>query len=104
MRILVNWYTFFVFLNAYYFGLKTGVKFVFLRILTDFGIANGRQLKDYPCAFVYNSTETKNGNFHSPNYPGFYPRDTECHYFFHAEDEERVEIVFQHFQLYGKKP
>ena len=52
---------------------------------TDFGITTGHQMTTLPCAFQYNSTTASNGTFWSPNYPGFYPRDTECHYFFYGQ-------------------
>ena len=73
-------------------------------MLTDYGIKTGRQLSDYPCAFVFNSSESQNGTFSSPNYPGFYPRDTECHYFFHGKENEHVEIHFNHFHVDGIEP
>nr|CAH7747453.1 unnamed protein product [Callosobruchus chinensis] len=70
----------------------------------NFGINTGVQLPDYPCAFVFNSNESRNGYFHSPNYPGFYPRDTECHYFFHGNLKEKVHLHFQYFDVEGVVP
>lgn len=40
----------------------------------DFGIISGRQIPDYECSFVYNSSFETSGWFHSPNFPGAYPR------------------------------
>ncbi|XP_071438728.1 suppressor of lurcher protein 1 [Hetaerina americana] len=70
----------------------------------NFGVTSGRQLPDYPCAFVFNSSETLNGTFSSPNYPGNYPRDTECHYFFHGKAKEKVHIHFTYFDVEGVLP
>lgn len=72
--------------------------------IPDFGISTGRQLKEFPCAFVYNSTEVRNGTFASPNSPGPYPRDTECSYFFHGEQTEKVHLHFTHFDIEGVSP
>ncbi|CAL7937482.1 unnamed protein product [Xylocopa violacea] len=70
----------------------------------NFGITTGRQEAQYPCAFVYNSNETRNGTFASPNYPGLYPRDTECHYFFNGQPNERVHLHFHFFDVEGVMP
>lgn len=74
------------------------------RLSLDFGITTGRQDPDFPCAFVYNSNETRNGTFASPNYPGSYPHDTECHYFFNGQPSERVHIHFHYFDVEGVLP
>ncbi|XP_043486237.1 suppressor of lurcher protein 1 isoform X1 [Polistes fuscatus] len=70
----------------------------------NFGITTGRQEAKYPCAFVFNSNETRNGTFASPNYPGLYPRDTECHYFFNGQPNERVHLHFHFFDVEGVLP
>ncbi|XP_076164944.1 sol1 isoform X1 [Ptiloglossa arizonensis] len=70
----------------------------------NFGITTGRQEAQYPCAFVYNSNETRNGTFASPNYPGLYPRNTECHYFFNGQMNERVHLHFHFFDIEGVQP
>ncbi|XP_057341091.1 suppressor of lurcher protein 1 isoform X1 [Microplitis mediator] len=70
----------------------------------NFGITTGRQESSFPCAFVFNSNETRNGTFASPNYPGFYPRDTECHYFFNAQPTEKVHLHFHYFDVEGVLP
>lgn len=56
------------------------------------------------CAFVYNSTISPNGSFTSPNWPGLYPRDTECHYFFFGRPSEKVHITFAYFDIEGVSP
>ena len=71
---------------------------------TDFGITTGEQISSMPCGFHYNSTAASNGTFWSPNFPGFYPRDTECHYFFHGQVGERVKILFTYFDIEGMIP
>jgi len=53
------------------------------------------------CGFIYSSRESPNGTFTSPNYPGFYPRNTECHYLFYGGNDERVHITFRHFDVEG---
>ena len=72
--------------------------------VADFGITSGHQLPDYPCAFGFKSNETRNGTFASPNFPGFYPRDTECHYFFHGSKNEKVHLHFNYFDVEGVLP
>ncbi|KAI1286689.1 Suppressor of lurcher protein 1 [Halotydeus destructor] len=72
--------------------------------ITNFGIATGEQDQLRVCAFVYNSTRHPNGTFNSPNHPGLYPRDTECHYFFYGKANERVHITFAYFDVEGVPP
>ncbi|XP_050449029.1 suppressor of lurcher protein 1 isoform X2 [Cataglyphis hispanica] len=72
--------------------------------IENFGITTGRQEGQYPCAFVFNSNETRNGTFASPNYPGLYPRSTECHYFFNGQLNERVHLHFHFFDVEGVLP
>ncbi|KAF4521632.1 hypothetical protein B566_EDAN006674 [Ephemera danica] len=74
------------------------------RFTENFGITTGRQQTDNPCAFLFNSSETSNGSFSSPNYPGYYPRDTECHYFFQGRSTERVHLHFTYFDVEGVLP
>ncbi|XP_017779357.1 PREDICTED: suppressor of lurcher protein 1-like [Nicrophorus vespilloides] len=70
----------------------------------NFGIKTGSQLPDYPCAFVFNSNVSRTGYFHSPNYPGYYPRDTECHYFFNGNQDEKIHLHFNYFDVEGVLP
>jgi len=53
------------------------------------------------CGFIYRSQRSPNGTFTSPNYPGFYPRNTECHYLFYGMPNERVHITFRQFDVEG---
>ncbi|XP_074000230.1 suppressor of lurcher protein 1-like [Rhodnius prolixus] len=71
---------------------------------TNFGIRSGEQVDDYPCAFRYRAGASLEGQFTSPNFPGLYPRDTECHYFFHGSDNHRVRIIFHYFDVEGIHP
>ncbi|KAK9739706.1 CUB domain [Popillia japonica] len=70
----------------------------------NYGIISGTQIPEYPCAFVYSCNESRTGYFHSPNYPGPYPRDTECHYFFYGNENEKVHLHFHFFDIEGVKP
>ncbi|GFQ71549.1 suppressor of lurcher protein 1 [Trichonephila clavata] len=74
------------------------------RFVTDFGISTVSQDPSQECRFVFRSEERGNGTFSSPNYPGFYPRDTECHYTFRGRDKERVHITFAYFDVDGIPP
>jgi CUB domain len=73
-------------------------------VSADFGVTGGRQLVEYPCAFAFNSSDGANGSFSSPNYPGFYPRDTECHYLFKGKPGERIHLHFMYFDVEGVLP
>uniref|UniRef100_A0A1B6EFS9 CUB domain-containing protein n=1 Tax=Clastoptera arizonana TaxID=38151 RepID=A0A1B6EFS9_9HEMI len=70
----------------------------------SFGITTGHQVSSYPCAFIYNVTDGKSGTFSSPNFPGYYPRETECHYFFHGLPNQRVRLHFTYFDIEGIPP
>ena len=56
------------------------------------------------CGFVYRSETSPNGTFTSPNFPGYYPCNTECHYLFHGRPNERVSISFPYFDVEGISP
>ncbi|OWR42527.1 cubilin like protein [Danaus plexippus plexippus] len=88
-----------IYSSRYSRGFKIAYYFV-----EDYAIATGKQLLEYPCAFVYNITDRRKGVMTSPNYPGLYPRDTECNYFFHARKNERVHLKFSHFDVEGVVP
>lgn len=89
------------FISEHNFNITVSTFYFFL---IDFGISSGKQLPNYPCAFVYKSIEASNGSFCSPNYPGYYPRDTECHYFFNGLETERVHLQFIYFDVEGVEP
>ncbi|XP_055690923.1 suppressor of lurcher protein 1 [Lutzomyia longipalpis] len=80
-------------------GFKADYEF-----LTNFGISTGYQLPDHPCSFTYNSTNIKSGWFNSPNYPGTYPKNIECFYYFYGAPMERVAIRFTYFDIEGIPP
>lgn len=50
------------------------------------------------CGFIYNASEATNGSIHSPNYPGYYPRATDCHYEFHGHPDHHIRIRSQPLQ------
>jgi len=56
------------------------------------------------CAFTFNNKVTTNGTFTSPNYPGLYPRNVQCHYLFYGADKSRVYITFAYFDVDGIPP
>lgn len=70
----------------------------------DFGISSGHQLTDQTCAFQYNSSHGLSGWIHSPNFPGAYPRNLECNYYFYGEHGFRVSIKFTYFDVEGVFP
>ncbi|GLG99326.1 Cubilin homolog [Gryllus bimaculatus] len=72
--------------------------------LDYFGITTGQQLSDHPCSFAFNSSASRSGSFASPNFPGLYPRDTECHFLFFGMARERVHLRFAHFDVEGIRP
>ncbi|XP_054722762.1 suppressor of lurcher protein 1-like [Uloborus diversus] len=74
------------------------------RFVTDFGMTGAKQDASSVCGFVFRSEEGANGSFSSPNFPGLYPRATECHYFFRGRPGERVHIAFTHFNVDGIPP
>ncbi|XP_047514264.1 suppressor of lurcher protein 1-like [Pieris napi] len=88
-----------VYSSRYSRGFKISYHFV-----EDYGISSGKQLLEYPCAFVYNSSVKAKGVVTSPNHPGLYPRDTECNYFFHGTKGQRVHLHFTHFDVEGVHP
>lgn len=85
--------------SRYSRGFKASYSFT-----ENFGIRTGMQEPSYPCAFVFNSNVSRTGYFHSPNYPGFYPRDTECYYFFHGNVGEKVHLHYNYFDVEGVLP
>ncbi|XP_061386574.1 suppressor of lurcher protein 1-like, partial [Musca vetustissima] len=78
-----------------YYGFKAEYTF-----LTNYGITTGVQLGNN-CSFAYNSTDKKMGYFTSPNFPGLYPKNINCHYFFYGELDEKVIIRFSYFDVEG---
>ncbi|CAF0985770.1 unnamed protein product [Brachionus calyciflorus] len=62
---------------------------------------SGELDKSGECKIYFYSINKKNGYFTSPNYPGLYPRDLECHYYFIGSKTEKVQITFHTFDIEG---
>ena len=56
------------------------------------------------CGFMFKSQTAENGSFTSPNFPGLYPRNTECHYLFYGGNNEQIHITFPYFDVEGIPP
>ena len=56
------------------------------------------------CLFEFHSDKVTNGTFTSPNFPGLYPRNSECHYLFHGKENERIYMTFPYFDVEGVPP
>ncbi|KAK7503305.1 hypothetical protein BaRGS_00005570 [Batillaria attramentaria] len=70
-------------------GFRANYEFV-----TNFGITTGKQ----------DRRGTLEGKIMSPNWPGLYPRNTECHYIFFGREKEQVHISFLSFEVDGIPP
>ncbi|XP_029634829.1 bone morphogenetic protein 1 isoform X4 [Octopus sinensis] len=92
-----------VFRSLTYSHTVTGFQadYAFVR---NFGISTGEPDSRYLCGFNYKSILASSGFFTSPNYPGKYPRITECHYLFYGQKGEKVIIDFTKFEVDGVKP
>jgi hypothetical protein len=80
------------------------IDYSYYLFVADFAMKSGEIDKRYPCAFIFNSTSRVTGEFTSPNYPGLYPRRTECHYFFHGLPHQEVYLSFEAFDVPGDLP
>ncbi|XP_071133935.1 suppressor of lurcher protein 1-like isoform X2 [Mytilus edulis] len=76
---------------------NTGFAFEY-KFLTNYGITTGEQDNRKECRFTYNSNRSLSGYFTSPNFPGYYPRFTECHYKFIGQNH-KVRIKFVEYEL-----
>ncbi|KAK3870090.1 hypothetical protein Pcinc_024652 [Petrolisthes cinctipes] len=77
---------------------------VLYSFLNDFGLKSGQQLRNNSCAFLFNSTTQHQGEIHSPNPGGKYPRDTVCRYVFHGQPQQRIRLTFTLFDVEGVAP
>ncbi|XP_070504706.1 suppressor of lurcher protein 1-like isoform X2 [Chironomus tepperi] len=81
------------------------LEFAFIR---NYGIKSGKQIDD-KCDFIYNSNETKIGVINSPNFPGIYPINIECNYYFHGvfpcygDDVSSDSVEFSNFPSRDRK-
>ena len=53
------------------------------------------------CVFKFRNEVSSSGIFKSPNFPGLYPRSTECHYLFYAGENKTVHIEFLQYDIEG---
>lgn len=67
--------------------------------ISDYGIDSGVQ-KGTACSFEYRSTDRKNGTFFSPNYNGYYPKNSHCIYTF-INNDSYLQLTFTDFNLLG---
>lgn len=75
-----------------------------MHVIIEFGLnlREGGELEtNGGCKIYFRSSSLRSGYFSSPNYPGIYPRDTECHYYFLGNQNERVQITFHTFDVEG---
>ncbi|CAG9536944.1 unnamed protein product [Cercopithifilaria johnstoni] len=56
---------------------------------------------DLTCHYEFNSSQRSSGDIFSPNHPGYYPRNTDCHYIFHGTEKQVVAIHFEYFDVEG---
>ncbi|CAK9296760.1 unnamed protein product [Gordionus sp. m RMFG-2023] len=54
------------------------------------------------CVHAFNRSTMKKGYISSPNYPNFYPSNSECWYFFYGTVYEGLSIKFEEFDLKEK--
>ena len=62
------------------------------------------QLASSSCAFEFRSSVLREGSFRTPNAPGYYPSDTDCHFFFTGGRNETVLVQFSYFDVEGIYP
>ncbi|XP_035891685.1 suppressor of lurcher protein 1 [Anopheles stephensi] len=72
--------------------------------LTNFGITTGYQPNQSECTFHYFRNVTNSGWIQSPNFPGAYPRNIICNYFFHGGPKDFVRLRFTYFDIEGIRP
>ncbi|KAL3998609.1 CUB domain family protein [Acanthocheilonema viteae] len=84
--------------NAEKFGFV--LKYLFR---TDLGLSemNAEVRNDLTCHYEFNSSRRSSGDIFSPNHPGYYPRNIDCHYIFHGTEKQVVAIHFEYFDVEG---
>uniref|UniRef100_F1L977 Suppressor of lurcher protein 1 n=1 Tax=Ascaris suum TaxID=6253 RepID=F1L977_ASCSU len=70
---------------------------------TDLGLSgmNAERSRNHLCYYIFNSSRQASGNIFSPNHPGYYPRNIDCHYIFHGSEKQVVVIHFEYFDVEG---
>ncbi|KAM3720728.1 Suppressor of lurcher protein [Dirofilaria immitis] len=70
---------------------------------SDLGLSemNAEIRNDLTCHYEFNSSRRSSGDIFSPNHPGYYPRNIDCHYIFHGTDKQIVAIHFEYFDVEG---
>ncbi|VDO24252.1 unnamed protein product [Onchocerca flexuosa] len=70
---------------------------------SDLGLSemNADIRNDLTCHYEFNSSWRSSGHIFSPNHPGYYPRNIDCHYIFHGSDKQVVVIHFEYFDIEG---
>ncbi|XP_055622795.1 cubilin [Toxorhynchites rutilus septentrionalis] len=72
--------------------------------LTNFGISAGHQPNQSECTFHFFKNASNQGWIQSPNFPGAYPRNIRCNYFFYGDPLDYVLIRFTYFDIEGIAP
>uniref|UniRef100_A0A915PJW0 CUB domain-containing protein n=1 Tax=Setaria digitata TaxID=48799 RepID=A0A915PJW0_9BILA len=70
---------------------------------SDLGLSemNAETRNDLTCHYEFNSSRRSSGDIFSPNHPGYYPRNIDCHYIFHGTEKQIVIIHFEYFDVEG---
>ncbi|VDM20860.1 unnamed protein product, partial [Wuchereria bancrofti] len=70
---------------------------------SDLGLSemNAEVRNDITCHYEFNSSQRSSGDIFSPNHPGYYPRNIDCHYIFHGTEKQVVVIHFEYFDVEG---
>ncbi|VDM42794.1 unnamed protein product [Toxocara canis] len=70
---------------------------------TDLGLSdmNAERSRNHVCYYLFNSSRRSSGSIFSPNHPGYYPRNIDCHYVFHGTEKQIVIIHFEYFDVEG---
>ncbi|XP_039443048.1 suppressor of lurcher protein 1 isoform X1 [Culex pipiens pallens] len=72
--------------------------------VTNYGVTTGYQPNKTDCTFHYFKNASSQGWIQSPNFPGAYPRNIRCNYFFYGDPLDYVLIRFTYFDIEGILP